>query len=84
MIEEDQQRGLQPFAVVSAAGTVNTGAIDDLQRVGQICADKNLWHHVDGAFGALIALSPVLRERLAEILVEEDYELPERVFEVAQ
>lgn len=60
-ISEDRERGFQPCCVIGNAGTVNTGAIDDLNRLADICRDENLWFHVDGAFGALVALSPELR-----------------------
>ncbi|GAB3279332.1 pyridoxal phosphate-dependent decarboxylase family protein [Parahaliea aestuarii] len=66
-VAEDVAAGLQPFAVVSSVGSVNTGAIDDLPAINALCADYGLWHHVDGAFGALCMLSEVLRPRLAGI-----------------
>lgn len=63
-IAEDRAQGFQPCCVVGNAGTVNTGAIDDLEKLADICAAEDLWFHVDGAFGALAALSPELRPRL--------------------
>ncbi|MDX6693989.1 MAG: aromatic-L-amino-acid/L-tryptophan decarboxylase [Blastocatellia bacterium] len=63
-IAEDRARGFQPCCVVGNAGTVNTGAIDDLEKLADLCRDENLWLHVDGAFGALAALAPELRPRL--------------------
>jgi glutamate/tyrosine decarboxylase-like PLP-dependent enzyme len=60
-ITADRQTGRQPFCIVGNAGTVNTGAFDDLEALGDICAREQLWFHVDGAFGALAALSPELR-----------------------
>jgi aromatic-L-amino-acid/L-tryptophan decarboxylase len=67
MITGDLERGLVPFAVVSTVGTVNTGAIDDLPTINALCAEYALWHHVDGAFGALLALSENLKPRLQGI-----------------
>lgn len=64
MILADRAAGQEPFAVVGNAGTVNTGAIDDLSALADLCAAEGLWFHVDGAFGALAALSPRLRPRL--------------------
>ena len=61
MLAEDQAGGLHPICIVGNAGTVNTGAIDDLQALADICAQEDLWFHVDGAFGALTSLSPELR-----------------------
>ncbi len=60
-IEEDRRAGREPFCVVGCAGTVNTGAIDDLVALANICRAERLWFHVDGAFGALCALSDSLR-----------------------
>jgi len=57
----DRQAGLQPVCVVGNAGTVNTGAFDDLQALSELCQRENLWFHVDGAFGSLAALSSDLR-----------------------
>jgi aromatic-L-amino-acid decarboxylase len=57
-IQEDQAAGHQPFCVVGCAGTTSTGAIDDLHQLARICREQDLWFHVDGAFGALAALSP--------------------------
>lgn len=66
-IEQDIRDGLTPFAVVSSVGSVNCGAIDDLQAINRLCQAHGIWHHVDGAFGALCMLSEELRPRLAGI-----------------
>jgi aromatic-L-amino-acid/L-tryptophan decarboxylase len=60
-IAEDRRRGLMPFAVVSNAGTTNTGAVDPLDDVADLCERENLWHHIDGAYGAFFYLSDELR-----------------------
>ncbi|MGQ0702046.1 MAG: pyridoxal phosphate-dependent decarboxylase family protein [Gemmatimonadales bacterium] len=64
-IAADRAAGRQPFAIVGNAGTVNTGAIDDLQTLAEVSARERLWYHVDGAFGALAALSNRLRPLVA-------------------
>lgn len=64
-IIRDRAEGLQPFCVVGTAGTVNTGATDDLAAIADLCEREQLWFHVDGAFGALVALSPSLRPIVA-------------------
>ncbi len=63
-IAADRKAGLLPMCVVGNAGTVNTGAIDDLHGLADLCHAENLWFHVDGAFGAAAALSPSLRPLL--------------------
>jgi aromatic-L-amino-acid decarboxylase len=60
-IAADREADVRPICVIGAAGTVNTGAIDDLERLADLCRREDLWLHVDGAFGALAALSPALR-----------------------
>ena len=61
MIVHDRGQGLRPFAVVGTAGTINTGAVDDLDGIADIAAREGLWFHVDGAFGAMAVLSPETR-----------------------
>ena len=64
-IAADRDAGLAPFLVVGTAGAVDTGAIDDLAALAALCRQEKLWFHVDGAFGALAVLSPVLAPRLS-------------------
>src|SRR5262249_18890698 len=66
-IAADRREGLSPLLVVGSAGTVDTGAIDDLSGLAAICARERLWFHVDGAFGALAVLSPDLAPRFQGI-----------------
>ena len=54
-----------PFAIIGTAGTVNTGAIDDLNAMADIAREAGVWFHIDGAFGALISLSDKLRPLVA-------------------
>ncbi len=60
-IAADRAAGLKPAIVVGTAGTVNTGAIDPLEALADLCAAEGLWFHVDGAYGALASVSPKLR-----------------------
>jgi len=54
-IEKDKAAGFIPFCIVGNAGTVNTGAIDDLDGIADIAQAHKLWFHVDGAYGGLVA-----------------------------
>jgi aromatic-L-amino-acid decarboxylase len=56
-VAEDRRAGLAPAIVVGNAGTVNTGAIDPLNELADFCRRESLWYHVDGAYGAMAALS---------------------------
>jgi aromatic-L-amino-acid/L-tryptophan decarboxylase len=64
-IASDRRAGLTPFAVVSSAGTTNTGAVDPIEAIGGVCAREGLWHHVDGAYGAFFYLCDEMRGVLA-------------------
>jgi len=66
-ISRDREAGLLPFLVVGSAGTVDIGAIDDLVALSALCREEKLWFHVDGAYGALGILSPVLAPQLKGI-----------------
>lgn len=66
-IDQDIGQGLQPFLVVGTAGTVDTGSVDDLDRLAGLCAARRIWFHVDGAFGALAMLAPELAPALKGI-----------------
>ncbi|HLW87094.1 MAG TPA: pyridoxal-dependent decarboxylase [Terriglobales bacterium] len=66
-IKKDREAGFTPFLVVGTAGTVDTGAIDDLAALADLAAREKLWFHVDGAYGALAILAPDLAPRLAGI-----------------
>ncbi|MGB1242535.1 MAG: pyridoxal phosphate-dependent decarboxylase family protein [Chitinophagales bacterium] len=54
-IEADLSAGHCPFCIVGNAGTVNTGAIDDLDKLAEIARKYKMWYHVDGAYGGLAA-----------------------------
>lgn len=52
-IQADRAAGLRPVCVAASAGTVNTGAIDPLNEIADICQAEDLWFHIDGAFGGV-------------------------------
>lgn len=66
-IAADRAAGLRPICVIGTSGTVNTGAVDDLNALADLCAAENLWFHVDGAIGAVAVLAPSIKPQLAGI-----------------
>lgn len=64
-VAADRRAGLAPAIVVGSAGTVNTGAIDPLRELADFCRRESLWFHVDGAYGAMAAISPGLKPLFA-------------------
>lgn len=66
-IEDDRANGLRPFLVVGNAGTVDVGAIDPLDALGEVAREHSLWYHVDAALGGPAILSPALAPRLRGI-----------------
>jgi aromatic-L-amino-acid decarboxylase len=58
MCADDRKAGNRPFLVVGTAGSVDTGAVDDLATLAAICREQGMWFHVDAAFGAIAMLSP--------------------------
>lgn len=63
-INEDRAAGLNPICIVGSAGTINTGAIDDLDALADLARDQGLWFHIDGAIGSMASMSPNLKPLL--------------------
>ena len=55
-VQQDREHGLNPFLVIASSGTTDTGAVDPLLRIGQLCQTENLWFHVDAAYGGFFIL----------------------------
>lgn len=66
-ILEDKKNGLVPFMVMASAGTTDTGAIDPLNEIADICQAENLWFHVDGAYGGFFVLSDEVKDKFKGI-----------------
>jgi len=66
-IQIDKANGLKPICIIGTSGTVNTGAVDNLNAIADICEQENLWFHVDGAIGAIAMLSDTIKQELKGI-----------------
>ena len=66
-IVADRAFGFRPVCVVGNAGDVNTGAIDPLDAMADVCVDSGVWFHVDGSYGGFAARAPRAADALAAI-----------------
>jgi len=66
-LEEDRRDGVRPWLVVASAGTVDTGSIDPLPEIAELCRRYGAWFHVDGAYGGLFSLCDEGKEKLRGI-----------------
>lgn len=66
-IDRDLAAGKRPFMLVCSAGTTNTGAVDDLRAAAELARRKNLWLHVDAAYGGFFNLTDYGRKKLRGI-----------------
>jgi aromatic-L-amino-acid decarboxylase len=66
-ISADRKQGLQPICIIGNAGTINTGAIDDMTALADLSEREELWFHVDGAIGAVAVLAENVKEQLSGI-----------------
>ena len=66
-LSQDVRDGIRPWLVVASGGTVDTGAIDPLPEIAELCRKYGTWMHVDGAYGGLFALCDEGRELLRGI-----------------
>lgn len=60
-IAADRRAGHKPFCVVATAGTTNSGIIDDIPAIADVCEREGLWLHLDGAYGAAVTFSDTYR-----------------------
>jgi aromatic-L-amino-acid decarboxylase len=65
MIQSDKNAGLLPFCIIANAGTTNTGAVDPLPELADLCAAEGMWLHADGAYGAATTICERGRQKLS-------------------
>ena len=66
-IAADHEAGNRPICIIGNAGTINTGAIDDLNALADLCQREDIWFHVDGAIGAVAILAAKVKPQLSGI-----------------
>ncbi len=66
-VRADRAAGRIPFALCASAGSTNTGAVDPLADLADVCAAERLWLHVDAAYGGFAALTAKGRAALAGV-----------------
>ena len=66
-IASDRAFGFRPVCVVGNAGDVNTGAIDPLDAIADVCVETGVWFHVDGSYGGFAARAPLAADALSAI-----------------
>ena len=60
-IQEDKRNGLIPFAVTGSFGTTSVCSFDNIQEIGEITNQENLWLHVDAAYAGSALICPEFR-----------------------
>jgi aromatic-L-amino-acid/L-tryptophan decarboxylase len=58
MIASDLRKNFKPVAVVATVGTTSTASVDPIAEIAQVCREQKMWLHIDGAYGAGLALLP--------------------------
>jgi glutamate/tyrosine decarboxylase-like PLP-dependent enzyme len=66
-LQSDQRNGLKPFLVIASAGTTDTGAIDPIQEIAEVCQHYKTWFHVDAAYGGFFVLVDHLKNKFKGI-----------------
>jgi aromatic-L-amino-acid decarboxylase len=57
-LDDDRRQGVRPLAVIATAGTVSTGAVDPIGDIADLCSQRNVWLHIDAAYGGFAAAVP--------------------------
>jgi glutamate/tyrosine decarboxylase-like PLP-dependent enzyme len=62
-IEEYEKNGGRVFCIVATAGTTNLGIIDHLDSIDDVAVERDIWFHVDGAYGLAALCAPSVRAK---------------------
>lgn len=57
-VENDKRMGFRPCCVIATICTTGTTAVDPLRAIGEICANNDIWLHVDAAMGGTALILP--------------------------
>ena len=57
-VENDKRKGFRPCCVIATICTTGTTAVDPLRAIGEICANNDIWLHVDAAMGGTALILP--------------------------
>ena len=58
---DDKERGYHPFYVAASCGSTDTGAVDEFDKIADICQDHSIWFHIDAAYGGYFVLVDELK-----------------------
>jgi aromatic-L-amino-acid decarboxylase len=61
-ISADLRKEFKPLAVVATVGTTSTASVDPVREIAAVCAEHQMWLHIDAAYGGGLALLPECRE----------------------
>lgn len=62
-IDEYEKNGGRVFCIVATAGTTNLGIIDHLDSIDDVAVERDIWFHVDGAYGLAALCAPSVRAK---------------------
>jgi aromatic-L-amino-acid decarboxylase len=57
-VTADLRKGFKPLAVVATVGTTSTASVDPVREIAEVCAQHQMWLHIDAAYGGGLALLP--------------------------
>ncbi|HEX8077940.1 MAG TPA: pyridoxal-dependent decarboxylase [Chthoniobacterales bacterium] len=57
-VSADLRKEFKPLAVVATVGTTSTASVDPVQEIAAVCAEHQMWLHIDAAYGGGLAVLP--------------------------